>query len=221
MNGRVFLSDDYVGGSRFVVELKGGVVEDQPPAATDDNGFAPVDAVVQSKQQLRVQLPANLRLLLVDDSSAALKLLVRRFKMIRGDIDTVMAINGEEALALCESKSGGFDVILMDENMQSTGGVLLGHEVVKLMRERLGMSKSVIIGCTGNAATCRDEFLASGANDVWYKPTPSVEEMVDQIYTMRTSLLGELAASLPCGVKVAILDDNESNSKIMIRRLSM
>jgi CheY-like chemotaxis protein len=180
-----------------------------------------VVSVAASQTRLNSQLPENLRMLFVDDSAAALKLLVRRFKMARSDIDAVLATTGEEALALCEAQGGAFDVVVLDENMQSTGGLLLGHDVVGQMRGRLGMSKSVIIGCTGNAATCAEDYIAAGADDVWHKPTPSTADMVDVINYKRARAFGEQAASLPCGVRVAIIDDGVTNSKIMVRRLSM
>jgi CheY-like chemotaxis protein len=133
---------------------------------------------------------------------------------------SVSVYNGEAALQLCEATGGGFDLVIMDENMQAAHGVLLGHEVVREMRHRLGMTRTAIIGCSGNAATCAEDFLASGADEVWSKPTPSVESMVTTISAIRQKLLPEAACSLPCGVNVAVIDDSAANSKLLVRRLS-
>ena len=38
-----------------------------------------------------------------------------------------VAFTAEQTLQMCETT--GFDVIIIDENMQATGGVMLGHEV--------------------------------------------------------------------------------------------
>jgi CheY-like chemotaxis protein len=170
--------------------------------------------------QPELALPDAMHVLLVDDSVAACKLLQRRLTACKSDMVFVTASNGEAALLLCEAREEGFDLVVIDENMQSTGGVLLGHEVVQEMRHRLGMTRTAIIGCSGNAATCAEDFLASGADEVWSKPTPSVESMVVTICSIRQRLLSEAASRLPCGVSVAVIDDSKANSKLLVRRLS-
>lgn len=39
------------------------------------------------------------------------------------------AFTAEQALELVAAAPLGFDVIIIDENMQATGGLMLGHEV--------------------------------------------------------------------------------------------
>ena len=217
MKGRVYLSDEYSEGSRFIVELSGGTLspsENREVASSKDGNF-----VVHHLRQPSELLPDRLSVLLVDDSTAACKLLVRRLKSLRCNVSTFVASTGEEALRLCEEKA--FDLILLDENMQPAGGILLGHEVVRELRVRLGMDRTVIIGCTGNEATCRGDFMLSGADEVWSKPTPPTDEMIQCIMKARRKRIGDDAAALPCSVKVAVVDDSISANKLLIRRLSM
>jgi hypothetical protein len=112
-----------------------------------------------------------------------------------------------------------FDLVIMDEDMQAAGGVLLGHDAVREMRHRLGMTRTAIVGCAGSAATSTKNFMVAGADRVWSKPTPSIEVMVTSIGEMRQKLL-LTASALPCGVNVAVIDDSTTNSKLLVRRLS-
>ena len=58
----------------------------------------------------------------------------------------------------------------MDENMTITGGKLLGHEVVKLIREMDCLKSCVIIGYSGCGGEVRDKLFAAGCDEVWVKP---------------------------------------------------
>ena len=217
MKGRVYFCDDYSSGSRFIVELTGGIlspIEMEGGGSTKDADFHTHLSQPQSER-----LPDRLSVLVVDDSAAACKLFVRRLKSLRCNVTTFVAATGEEALNLCEERA--FDLIVLDQNMQPAGGILLGHEVVRELRGRLGMGRTVIIGCTGNEATCRGDFMSQGADEVWPKPTPPTDEMIQCIIAARKKRIGEDAASLPCSVKVAVVDDSISASKLLIRRLSM
>ena len=121
--------------------------------------------------------PQGLRVLIVDDGKLNQKLLSRRFtkgvfKDLRWSVE--VAVNGEQALEMMEGGSE-FDLIVMDENMQETGGVLLGTETTKLIREReeeKGKGKrAVIVGHSGN---CTDEDKERGkkSGQDWYVSLP-------------------------------------------------
>ena len=53
------------------------------------------------------------------------------------------AENGEKALEVCESTTR-VDVIIIDQNMESSGGRLLGHQVVANIRQNQGLSEVLI-----------------------------------------------------------------------------
>ena len=50
-------------------------------------------------------------------------------QVTNGAWNVTEARNGEEAIRLIINSQGGFDVIFVDENLQGSGGYLLGHEV--------------------------------------------------------------------------------------------
>lgn len=68
----------------------------------------------------------HLRVLVVDDSKAACKLLLRRLQScVRGYWNTknaVIAHTAEQALELCKTFDFSFDVVIIDQNMQPAGG---------------------------------------------------------------------------------------------------
>lgn len=209
LGGRLFLCDDYSNGSRFVVELPGGSSLQPLVEVPVCQGFTPASV-----------LPSRLAILLVDDSSAANRLLQRRLAAASEHTVITFAANGEEALRICDENSGAFDVVVIDENMQSTGGIKLGHEVVAHMRGALRMSRTAIFGCTGNALTCTNSFEESGADGVWSKPTPDVDSIVSSINIARHKRLGDVASLLSGSGRIVLVDDSVLNAKLLLRRIS-
>ena len=153
MKGGLYLDEEHSNGSCFVVELPGGISLDVPKAIRKKS-FS------KTWNSLSAFFPRSLKVLLVDDSLTSSRLLQRRLEKALGPLQSLAvqtALTGEEALRLLcpSSDDGNFDVVVIDQNMHSAGGVLLGHEVVRQIRGRLNLQRTVVIGCTGNAATCR------------------------------------------------------------------
>lgn len=168
-------------------------------------------------------LKLNLKFLLVDDSNAACKLLHRRLAIAYNEVfaDTLItyAQHGEEALSLCTGGNCSFDVVVIDQNMQSTGGVLLGHEVVKELRLLPGTKRTAIIGCSGNSLTCADDFLGAGADMCWGKPTPSTDQMLLDIQRARIFRVGVNAGVLPGNICLLCVESKET--KEMMELIAM
>jgi two-component system, sensor histidine kinase len=117
-----------------------------------------------------------LAILLVDDIPITRSMLKRRLmRWIAPNCTVTEAVNGEQALLLCEQKP--FDVIVMDQYMEESGGVMLGTDVIAALRE-LNRSAALIIGCSGNDLDAK--FLAAGADFVWKKPIPTNAEIIHQ-----------------------------------------
>merc|ERR1712232_1341013 len=70
-----------------------------------------------------------------------------------------------------------FDVIIMDQHMDSAGGVLLGTDTVGQLRKR--KIDSVIVGCSG--IDIDELFMNHGADWVMKKPTPPNNVIVRQL----------------------------------------
>ena len=132
------------------------------------------------------QLGRALSVLIIDDSIIQRKLTMRT---LGGLIDEVMwmvegAENGELALNLIETSPRVPDVIIVDQYMETSGGQLLGHEVVAELRRNVSFDTSVIVGCTGSVDEAGPFFLEAGCDAVWSKPMPSKDEAHAQILTL-------------------------------------
>jgi len=136
----------------------------------------------------------NMRVLVVDDVLVNRKVMGRRFRQppfSEFDITVSYASSGEEALRKIEEADAdnkAFDVIVMDEFLYDSGGVLLGHETVERIRlkESVGSDperkRSMIFGCSGNL-TSEDvqRFRDSGSDGFWGKPLPESHLLLEDI----------------------------------------
>uniref|UniRef100_A0A7S0SSD0 Response regulatory domain-containing protein n=1 Tax=Chromulina nebulosa TaxID=96789 RepID=A0A7S0SSD0_9STRA len=166
----------------------------------------------------------HLSILVVDDSLMQRRLSEKKLGgYVDGSIWTVStAENGEIALRLCDEipqidlnskpkESKRPDVIIMDQFMESSGGRLLGHEVVSLLRQKPGYKDVVIIGCTGSAdEEAKNQFISAGCDAVWSKPMPSKQEALSQILSILKSRLGDISNETK-EEKRSRLDDESSD----------
>lgn len=92
------------------------------------------------------------------------------------------ASNGEEAIQMIIDTQSSFDVLFVDENLQHSGGNMLGHEFVSILRGHSSVPPTtVIIGCSSNAHMYVSNFLNAGADAVWQKPMPSSDLIHSEI----------------------------------------
>mmetsp|Transcript_9667 Transcript_9667/g.15976 ORF Transcript_9667/g.15976 Transcript_9667/m.15976 type:complete len:856 (+) Transcript_9667:262-2829(+) len=127
------------------------------------------------------------KVLVVEDSPAQRKMLVKRLHVADPSWDISQAVSGEDALAKLQAARWRFDVVFVDENLSIDDG-LFGHELVHLMRRQSAMSTSVIIACTSNPAKVSDQLLAAGVDYVWPKPPPLpgvIKPKIDQLLVQR------------------------------------
>jgi two-component system cell cycle response regulator DivK len=102
-------------------------------------------------------------LLLVEDNELNRDMLSRR--LIRSGYQLLLAVNGEEAIQVAESKHP--DLILMDMSLP----VLSGWEATKRLKSSEHTSSIPIIALTAHAmAKDREEALACGCDDYDTKP---------------------------------------------------
>lgn len=122
------------------------------------------------------QIEEAFSILLVDDLKMNRSMLKQRLlKGIAPNCEVTEAMNGEQALLICEHQI--FDFIVMDQYMEESGGTVLGTDVILTLRQKMKVT-SIIIGCSGNDLDA--EFFASGADFVWKKPMPSNVEIIQQ-----------------------------------------
>ena len=114
-------------------------------------------------------------ILIMDDVKLNRLMLERRIKKaIAPNAEIISAVNGEEALETTSQRK--FDIIICDQYMEESGGVMVGTDVIIALR-RDGV-KSVIVGCSGNDLEM--EFNEAGADLVWKKPMPANNEIIKQ-----------------------------------------
>ena len=115
----------------------------------------------------------DIQILLAEDNKVNQKVAVNMFKRLGFGID--IAENGADAIAMLEQSA--YDVIFMDVQMPEMDGV----EATKIINEKWGESRPLIIAMTANAMTGdREKFLAAGMDDYVSKPVrvSDIEEAI-------------------------------------------
>jgi CheY-like chemotaxis protein len=98
--------------------------------------------------------------------------------------DTLQAATGEECLKFVRDQSKRYDLILMDQIMSGAGGVLLGTETTKLIRQYEAVEnlpahlRACIVGCSGNFGPDEAELTRdAGMNGALTKPIPQQQQL--------------------------------------------
>jgi CheY-like chemotaxis protein len=94
------------------------------------------------------------------------------------------------------------DVVLLDEHMQSSGGVLKGSEAIAHFRrlaQEHGFPQPVLVINSGNcSAVDHEHYREMGADAVWPKPYPSCEQIVRDVSVwIHTALLRSSRSDRP------------------------
>jgi CheY-like chemotaxis protein len=152
-----------------------------------------------------LDLPRNLKILVVDDESSNRKLLVRKFQRLLPLVDETngeepfnwvieTASSGEQARAMIldnqESPRIKFDLVTMDEHMSNVSILPSGLEtksrgkgtdsIRELRKQGLDSRLLRIVSVSGSTRPVDiEEFKAAGADDVWPKPVPPSEQLVE------------------------------------------
>ena len=118
----------------------------------------------QHFQGVRLVKPAEVKLLLVDDMEE-MRNILRRLLAAMGFIQTTMARNGEEALALLRSQP--FDVVLCDWNMPR----MSGRALLEIVRADPKLSLLPFLMITGeNTSSQVKSAIQGGVTDFIIKP---------------------------------------------------
>jgi len=121
-------------------------------------------------------LEEPISILIIDDVAMNRSMLRRRItRGIAPNAIITEACSGEEALVIVGNEE--FDVIIVDQYMEESGGVMVGTDVVFAMR-RMKLD-SIIIGCSGN--DINNLFTEAGSDWVWGKPVPPNKIILKQL----------------------------------------
>ena len=145
----------------------------------------------------KFKLSPDVRVLLVEDSTSQAKVMVHRLKLVANMIGENWSITtvpeAESALELIDKQEEKLDIIFVDQNLSLAG--LQGDELIYLLRAHKSMQDSIVIMCTGNVAKYCSRANRSGADSVWEKPLPAVDEIVRRLqrfkYRRQTKSLWE------------------------------
>jgi len=177
MEGSIYLDASYNSGivnfpgTRFVIDLKQGPVRrNQNSLKSVKEGAQPTRSLSDSSAMSSPNLPQNPSILLVDDSRILRKQASRAIQRILPEAEIQEAASGETALQAVDEMN--FDVIFMDQYMESVEQSLLGTETVRAMRVK-GVTSKI---CGLSANQMRDNFVAAGADSFLLKPFPCKEE---------------------------------------------
>lgn len=156
-------------GAMFTVQLQ------LRPAATLPSNVSPPHAAPPPR------FKPGVNVLVADDMRLNRQLLRRAFETEFGANWTVReAATAEEAIALLVG-GHGFHLLVMDEVFSDMDvGVMRGSAAIQLLRQREaleGRERLKIVSCTGNSVgeSCA-HLLEAGADAVWGKPFPNVQD---------------------------------------------
>lgn len=155
-------------------------------------------------------LPPSLRVLIVEDVAVNAKLL--RWQLLqlgeRWEVEAVASV--EAALTMLVDEARRFDLILMDEHLESTdrtARLMRGTDGIRKIREherQQGHAPAVVISCTGYATLDSSEgtqlFEAAGADHVWGKPTPDAKSMRRDLERLLVVQAGCCCERLPTSI---------------------
>ena len=106
-------------------------------------------AAVHAVSNFDMSSSRGAKILVVEDSDAQRKMLLRRLSDSDPTWDVSGAVSGEDALQKLKAAKFIFDIVFVDENLSENNG-LFGHELVHVMRESFKMHRCLIIACTSN-----------------------------------------------------------------------
>jgi signal transduction histidine kinase/DNA-binding response OmpR family regulator len=207
-----------------IVQMLHGKLDLLSPVGADGRGtrfgFVVPCTFVQKKEQsdsvlLRDHAPApfntsfmdsaacrELRFLLVEDDDMNCLIMRKSIeagfhKLSGGTVTTAIthARNGEEAMRLVgNGPTCAFDVVICDQHMETSGGVMKGTEFVQALRALMFPHTPVVVLASGNTEEADvTAYRACGADTVWSKPYPSALQLTSDV----VALLQERSISAP------------------------
>ena len=173
----------------------------------------------------------TIQFLVIDDSKIQRRMAERVLSGPLGrEVWQVQSVEtGEAAIALVSRLVKRPDVLIIDQDLKTAGGRMMGTDVVARLKAQDGWDDTVFIGLTATGQEARDAFIEAGADLVWTKPMPEKFEVQAAIYNFQnkrkqklhgnaegevTPLLKsvEKVTTLSVPTKCAIKGDNSSDT---------
>lgn len=137
----------------------------------------------------------NFKIMIVDDCPIVRTVMERTLKNIFNDVSIHKFINGEDLLKF-NFEEDAYYFHILDQNMQSTGGKLLGHEVAFELRNICIYGYHFTISMSGSSMNNEESELF---DIIWNKPPPSNDEIREQFYDLikRNSIKESISIKTP------------------------
>ena len=162
MQGTIEVQSIYGVGSSFTVTIPQQVIDAEPIGDFHQKYSSIVDKAGKYHQSFEAP---DARILVVDDTSVNLKVIVNLLKSTKMKVDT--ATSGRQCLEMVSQIA--YDLIFMDHMMPEMNGIETFAEMQKL--ENSPNMNTPVIMLTANAVTgVREQFLQAGFTDYLSKP---------------------------------------------------
>ena len=162
MQGKIEVQSIYGEGSSFTVVIPQQVVDAEPIGDFHQKYSAVADKAGKYHQSFEAP---DARILVVDDTSVNLKVIVNLLKFTKIKVDT--ALSGRQCLEMASQIT--YDLIFMDHMMPEMDGIDTFAEMRKL--DNSPNKNTPVIMLTANAITgVRERFLQEGFTDYLSKP---------------------------------------------------
>jgi two-component system sensor histidine kinase/response regulator len=211
-----------------LVELMGGRIWLESEAGSGSSFYFTVQLGIGSEKGSGRVIPAvldGLKVLVVDDNSAAREIMVDSLAAVVRKVDAVSS--GPEAIAAITEQDGAepYDVVFMDWRMPGMDGM----QATRLIKGNLLLHRqpSVIIVTAFGREEVREEAEAINVSDFLVKPVTK-SMLVDSLMTVfapGAGTSGEVGSAVQSqgpslqGARILLTEDNEINQQIAVELL--
>ena len=133
-----------------------------------------------------------LRLVVVEDSNAQRKLLVRRLIQCSPLWTVVGVQDGTECIRYLRANAFAVDVLLVDMHLGAAmtgsdmhlGAAMTGSDLTRELRATYGLTRPLIIGLNRDRAGTENQFVKNGGDAAWSKPLPPANIINARLVTL-------------------------------------
>jgi CheY-like chemotaxis protein len=162
MNGKIWVESEYGKGSTFYIEIPQTVVDDVPIGNLASKFVKSIDNIPVYNEKFTAP---DAKILIVDDVTMNLKVMVSLLKYTKIQMDTVQS--GKECLEYITKKK--YDIIFLDHMMPEMDGIEVLN-IMHTMDNNLNKDTPIIMLTANAIVGAQEEYLELGFTDYMSKP---------------------------------------------------